>query len=98
MKNKKHVFFCDCSSPDHLMVVELDDWSLDTDDTNKDILIFTRLSHFQSFWRRLVTAFRYVTKTDLNRIDYSEIVIHDVDEMIRLRDLIQEAIDSKEIK
>jgi hypothetical protein len=89
MMEKRHVAFCNCSSPDHLMVFEVCHW----DEDQKELFIYYKMSHYARFLKRLWIAYKYVTKSDADRVDYTDIMVSDVETLKKLRDAIDEVVE-----
>lgn len=89
MNERKRIVWCDCGDAAHHLIFEKSDW----EHGPPELLLYYRLDHYAPFWKRLLNAFLYVTKKDLNRIHYHDIVISDTSKLKELRDLIDDVIE-----
>jgi hypothetical protein len=95
----KQVAFCDCGYPDHQLVFEVDE----TDDeycrvTDKALILFVNVKHYNGFWKRLRNAYRYLTKSDVRRVDYMDVMVSDLTSLKSFRAVVDEVIEFNENK
>lgn len=93
-KNKREIIFCDCCYPGHNLVLEVVDWTYGNEEkSKKELMIFYRLNHYLNFWKRLYHAYKYVFQKDIRRIDYTDIVVSDKEELQKIKDMIDEVLN-----
>lgn len=83
-----HYFPCECGSAEHVFRVCLDD-------ADGDLWLETHLSTYLPWWRRIVRAFTYVVGRRSRYGDWDTVLIS-YDDAVRLRDLMDRAIKTKE--
>jgi hypothetical protein len=88
-KLQQQVLRCDCSSQDHWLIVERDDW-----DAEPNLIIYTQLSHWSSWFKRLWWAIKYLIGKAQKYGHWDSTTIH-IDSAIELRNILNEYIDDK---
>ncbi len=89
-KDERKVFFCECSSPDHLMVWEVVEWH---DQSPTELYIYYRMKFFANFWKRLCIGFKYIFKIGERDVDHTEILIYDTGKLTEMRNMIDKVIE-----
>lgn len=90
-------FFCECHSPDHTMVWEVDEWVYPGKEeiSGKELMIYYDFNHFRNFFSRVRIALQYIFKKNKNDITYSELIICDQEQLEKMRDMIDEVLTSQ---
>jgi hypothetical protein len=84
MESKPELFICDCGDVEHQFII-----SHDTED--KEIYISVHLSSYMSFFKRIITAVKYIfgKKSKYGAFD---IVILNKNQIIELKDFLNQKI------
>jgi len=92
----RHSFFCDCSEPEHQLVFEVDDWK-DRDGkwVSSDLMIYHRAKSDLTFFQRCRVYFSWLFNKSLFSYCFSDIIISDIDELERMKAVIETVISNK---
>jgi hypothetical protein len=92
----KQAIFCDCYSPNHNVIFEVDEFGNDGVTQYKELMVYVNLRHYAGFFKRLKNAYKYVTKKDVDRVDYLDILVSHPDELRKLKSVIDEVLEFNE--
>ena len=96
MKENKltEYFECECFGLDHIIKFTIFEWTKD----NYELILFTHLNNYLSFWKRLLHGFKYVCRFPYTFGGFSETII-ELEDIPRLRSVLDEfeKLNRKEI-